>query len=178
MEDNQINLDDLDLDQIQDNADKTLKAKNRIHALAITAQESSKAKEAAEAAQKAAEEARALAEKERDFFKDFSKITSQHPAAAELQDKIFEKVRGGYTTEDATYAVLAKEGKLGGAQQAIGEQTQARMQDVVGGDATLTNIEGADKPLEQMTTEEKYSALREADQRGELHVLLTGRPRD
>src|ERR1035437_610055 len=70
-------------------------------------------------AEKAAVEAEAkmaTAEKERDFFKDFSGSISKYPSANEYQDAIKEKVMSGYTVEDATVSVLAKEGKLGTIQ--------------------------------------------------------------
>lgn len=52
------------------------------------------------------------AQKEVEFYKDFSQQTSKYKDAAEYQDQIKEKVLAGYSVEDATISVLAKEGKF------------------------------------------------------------------
>lgn len=94
--------------------------------------------------------------KERDFFKDFSGNIAKYPQATEYQDVIKEKVMSGYTVEDATIAVLAKEGKL----------TQAPTPTVppanpAGGSAP-TNVSSGEKPIEEMSRDEKRAALMEA----------------
>lgn len=175
MDENTINLDDLDLDNVEANAEKTLKVKNRFQQLANDKRTLAQEKEAESSARKVAEDGRLQAEKERDFFKDFSKLTGKYSAAADFQDKIFEKVKAGYTTEDATVAVLNAEGKLGGtqAQQVVQDTNivQHNSGEAAGGSA-VNNLEQGDKTIDQMTTEEKYKALQEADQRGELEPLL------
>ena len=98
---NELNL---DLDQIEINEEKKLQVKDRFAKLSEKMTLTAREKEEAEA--------RLQAEKERDFFRDFSQVSSKYPKATEYQAQILEKVDSGYTTEDATLAILAKEGKL------------------------------------------------------------------
>lgn len=165
MNEEELNLDDLD--SIQENAEKKLKVKNRFEQLSEKVILTSKEKEEALAKANQAEEARLKAERERDFYKDFSTNIAKYPNAAEYQDKIREKVQNGYQTEDAIISVLAKEGKLTTPPPPTPEIT------VEGGSAP-TITEGA-KSLADMTPEEKLAALAEADKAGELASALRGR---
>lgn len=97
---------------------------------------------------------RASAEKERDFFANFSEVVATNPAAKEHKEEILSKVKTGYTVEDATYAVLGKAGKLGGAPAA-----PASPPSPLGGSATITPPTGGEKPLGEMTTQEKRDRL-------------------
>lgn len=93
--------------------------------------------------------------KERDFFKEFSGNITKYPQATEYQDAIKDKVMLGYTVEDATVAVLAKEGKL------TMETPLAPKENPAGGSA-ITNIGGGEKTISEMTRDEKRDALVEA----------------
>jgi len=159
----------LDLDNLEVQAEEKLKVKNRFEKLSEKVILTSKEKEEALAKAQTSEDARLNAEKERDFYKDFSANVSKYPNAAEYQDKILEKVKGGYSTEDAMVAVLAKEGKLTPEVTTI---TPPETQ-VEGGSAQTTV--GGEKTLDTMTPEEKLSALTEADNRGELVGALRGK---
>jgi hypothetical protein len=94
--------------------------------------------------------------KERDFFKDFSGNIAKYPQATEYQDAIKERVMKGYTVEDATVSVLAKEGKL----QTPATPTPPK-ENPAGGSAT-TNAGSAEKELGEMSKEEKRAALVDA----------------
>lgn len=157
----------LDLDNLESNAEEKLKVKNRFEKLSEKVILTSKERDEATAKAKAEEEARLTAEKERDFYKDFSTSLSKYPTASEFQDKIWEKVKSGYSTEDATVAVLAKEGKLG-------VETTPETQPIVEGGSSPTIVEG-NKTLDTMTTEEKFNALQELDKGGNLERALRGR---
>src|SRR3990167_6391349 len=112
MEDNtelDLNLDDLD--QIETNTERKLEVKNRYQKLSEKVKLEAQGKADAETRFKSEEEARLRAEKERDFFKNFSQVSSKHPEAAQYQDQILERVNKGYDMEEAAVAVLAKEGK-------------------------------------------------------------------
>lgn len=123
---------------------------------------SSKVKETAQE-RDAAEAARVAAEKERDFYKGFSTVSTKYPAAAELQDKILEKVNAGYDIEDATVSVLNKEGKL--------TATPPPPPGPAAGGSAVVNIpEGGTKTPGDMNQAERRSALMEAEKRGDISV--------
>lgn len=99
---------------------------------------------------------RASAERERDFYANFSDMVATNPAAKDHKEDILSKVKGGYTVQDATYAVLGAAGKLGG--------TGAPPQPTVpvspaGGSATTQVPQSGDKAPTEMSLEEKRAAL-------------------
>lgn len=100
------------------------------------------------------------AAREAGFYKEFAGMVSKHPAATEFQDQIKEKVMAGYTPEDATYAILAKQGKLG--------QT-APVENPAGGSA-INQPPKAHKSLNEMTRDEMLAALKEAEKGNQLWV--------
>lgn len=163
MENEDLNL---DFDNIESNVEGKLKAKNRFEQLSEKVILTSKERDEAKANAESLTEAKLNAEKERDFYKDFSANVSKYPNASEFQDKILEKVKGGYSTEDAMVSVLAKEGKLNIASEASrGAPTQAE-----GGSAPTAL--GGDKNPNDMNIEDKRSALMEADKSGDLANAL------
>lgn len=85
---------------------------NRFKDLSDKVKTTAKERDDAAMLAKESESKRLEAEKERDFFKDFSTASSKYQGAAEYQDQILEKVKAGYDVEDAMVSVLAKEGKL------------------------------------------------------------------
>lgn len=149
---------DLDLDDQED------KINNRIRTLSEKVKSTAQERDELATKQKSSDEARAKAEKERDFFKDFSQLSSKYPAASSYQEKILEKVNAGYTAEDATLSILAKEGKL--TAQSAPEAPLPRADQVAGGSAATTVSDSGDKELRDMTTEEKRSALLEMEKGG------------
>ena len=151
----------LDLDTLEANAESKLQVKDRFAKLTEKGLEAEK-KAQAEAEARAQAEARATtAEKERDFFKSFSQISSKHPGAAEYQDQILEKVNKGYDPEDAALAVLAKEGKLGGNPAPTPKPIIAE-----GGSAPTNLGDTGGKDVKDMTSDEKAAALMQAEKEG------------
>ena len=150
MDNDELNL---DLDNLEVQAEEKLKVKNRFEKLSEKVITTSKERDEALSKAQADAEAKVKAEKERDFYKDFSANVSKFPNASAYQDKILEKVNAGYSTEDAMVAVLVKEGKF------TSETIQPDRPQVEGGSAT-TQMSG-DKSIHDMTTAEKFAALTE-----------------
>src|SRR3990167_6846125 len=88
------------------------KTQERITTLSSKVKKTAEQRDAEAEARKEAEAKTVVAEQERDFFKGFSTVSTKYPAAPEYQDKIWEKVKGGYSVEDAAVSVLNAEGKL------------------------------------------------------------------
>ncbi len=161
--------DELDLDGIEVGIEEKLKVKNRFEKLSEKVILTSKERdEKAQLADRLQGEVSNIS-KERDFYKDFSGNISKYPNASQFQDKILEKVRLGYSTEDAMVSVLAKEGQLSTSQP-----VQQRPASQIEGGSAPTMVEG-NKSLEDMTATEKYSMLADADKTGELARALMGR---
>ncbi len=93
----------------------------------------------------------ATLEKENAFNSGFSDVLGTHSAAKDHKDEIKAKVLAGYTVEDATYAVLGKAGKLGGAAP-----VQAQ---VGGGSADTTITQTSNKTVQEMSLSEKRDQL-------------------
>lgn len=157
-----LNLDELD--QIDSNSANKLQIKNRYQKLANDNRTLAQEKEAAEAKVKAEAERAASLEKEANFYKTFSQLSSKHPEATNYQEQILERVNKGYDPEEATLAVLAKEGKLGGFTPPA---PQVRPQNVEGGSA-MTQMPDGDKSLDEMSRNEKLDALLELEKSGDL----------
>lgn len=158
---------DLDLDNIEANTEKKLKVKNRFEELSEKVILTSKERDELAKSKQDLEAKNADISKERDFYKDFSASVSKYPGATAFQEKILEKVKGGYATEDAVVSVLAREGKLTQAP-VPGPDIQ-----VEGGSAP-TVFEG-NKTIQDMTSAEKLAALTEADKTGDLISALRSR---
>lgn len=114
----------------------------------LTAQERD---ELAEAKAKAEAET-VVARKEVEFYSSFADSASQYPGASEYKDAIKEKVMAGYTVEDATVSVLAKEGKLTSSPS-------PRPDSPAGGSATTALKGSGEKSATEMTQAERLEAL-------------------
>ena len=142
--------DDVDLDDTSDN-----KVEKRIKGL------SQKVKVTSDERDKLVIE-RDAAKKEVEFYSSFSNATDKYPLAKDFKDKIKEKVLAGYSVEDATVAVLAKEGKL--------TATSPETESPAGGSATNPPPTEGSKPLGEMTLEEKRAEVIKAVERGDISV--------
>jgi hypothetical protein len=111
--------------------------------------------------------ARQEAEKKVAFAEGFVDVISQNPAAKDFKEDIRAKVMGGYSMEDATYAVLGKAGKLGQQAQPV------ESQEVAGGSASTVITQTEEKTATTMTQAERRAAL--ADSQSELMDILTPR---
>ncbi len=121
---------------------------------------SSKVKTASEERDAARAEAEA-AKKTAAFANEFVDIAAEFPAAREHKADIEAKVMAGYSPKDAAFAVLGAAGKLG--------TPKVERQPVVGGSAPTTiSLQGGNKNIEEMTRDEKRSALLEAQRKGDL----------
>lgn len=105
--------------------------------------------------------ARETAERERDFFASFADTIAQYPVAKDHKDAIKSKVMAGYTVEDATVSVLAKEGKLNNTPKEVERETPA------GGSSVNLPTKGS-KGISEMTQAERRQALVDAEGRGDL----------
>src|SRR3990167_212937 len=154
---------ELDLEQLDNEIEKESKVEKRIKDLSekvrLTAEErDAERKKLEEYTSKTKE-----LERERDFFSSFSDIVSSNPAAKDHKDEILAKVKGGYSVDDATFAVLGKAGKLGHQEQRID------VGQVAGGSAAVNQpVLGGEKSIHEMTRDEKRAKLLEAEQRGEI----------
>lgn len=161
--DDELNL---DLDTIESNVQEKEKVKNRFEQLSekviLTSKERDEKAKLAETLQAD----NAAISKERDFFKDFSNNVSKYPAATEYQEQILEKVKAGYSTEDAIVSILNKEGKL--TPQAV-QQPQTQVE----GGSAPTTLEGT-KGIQDMSAEEKFNALNELSNE-DLRRAITGK---
>ena len=157
----------LDLDNIEAQESEKLKVKDRFAKLSSDYSQTKKEKEEAEAKLKAEADAKLQAEKERDFYKSFSQVSSKHPEATNYQDQILERVSKGMDTEEATVAVLYKEGKLSIPQPKVD------VGNVAGGSAP--NTPSVEKDFSEMTLDEKKGVMKELEKTGELERILTRR---
>lgn len=157
----------LELDAIESNTEERLKVKNRFQELSEKVKLTAQERDELSAAKKELESEKESLSKERDFYKDFSSNVSKYPGASDYQDQILEKVKAGYTTEDAMVAVLNKEGKLL-------PQTESRPNIQAEGGSAPTAMTG-NKSLDDMKTEEKLAALMELEKTGALANALRGR---
>lgn len=90
--------------------------------------------------------------RENSFNSSFADILGSFPSAKDYKDDIKAKVLAGYDPTDAALAVLGKAGKLG-AQPAIQPQNPA------GGSADTVMVQGADKPVSELSQEERRAIL-------------------
>ena len=134
---------------------KNNKIQERITNLSQKVELTAKERDELAAAKQAIEAEREAALKERDFYKNFNQQAAKYPGAIEYQDQILEKVKAGYSEEDATIAVLAKEGKFTPPAPKVEEQAP-----IAGGSATTT-VQGP-KPTSDMSQEERRAKLAEA----------------
>ena len=150
---------DLDLDPSQD----INREKDRNKKLADKVKTTSEERDALAKEKEEVSQAKAQAEKERDFYKGFSQVSSKYPGAHDYQDKILEKVNSGYDLEDATISILAKEGKYTPAQPAIEREIAA------GGSADIGMVEGGKQPHE-LSQDERRKELLKLESKGEFHL--------
>lgn len=146
----------------EDIIDQPSEAEKRIKKLSGDVRTMAGERDAEKLARETAENTAKEATRERDFYAGFADTVAANPAAKEHKDEILEKVKGGYSVEDATYAVLGKAGKLGGAP-AVEDSSPA------GGSATTTAAPAA-KTVSEMSREDKRKQLLDAQQKGDLFL--------
>ena len=147
---------DIDLDQLEADINNKNKIQKIITDLSEKVKITSDERDSLSLRAQQLEVERDNANKERDFYSKFSESSSKYQGANEFKDKIREKVMAGYDVEDATVAVLAKEGKLGSPTAQVAERDT-----VAGGSATTAMSGTGEKSLHEMSREEKRAALME-----------------
>lgn len=159
-----LNLDELT--QLDSQAEEKLKAKNRYQQLANDNRDLAQQREAESKARADAEAKAQEAEKKVEFYKNFSKISSKYPEAANFQDQILERVNKGLDVEEATLGLLAKEGKLNPPTA-----QPMDMPNPIGGSA-LNSLEAGPRDARDMNTGEMLDSLRDLEKSGELQRAL------
>lgn len=157
---------ELELD-LSENENINNRAEERIKDLSSKVRNTAKERDEAQAVAEAARAEAETATKERDFFKDFSTLASKYPNATEFQDKIMDKVRNGYSPEDATVSVLNAEGKLSAQPVEV-----APIVGPAAGGSASTVIPNGDRSVNEMSRDEKRAALEAASASGELGDVI------
>ena len=101
-------------------------------------------------------------QRERDFYSGFADVVVANPSAKDYKEDILTKVKGGYSVEDATFAVLGKAGKLG-------QPPPPPKENPAGGSAVTPPIPGQ-KILKEMSRDEKRTQLLELEARGDISI--------
>lgn len=139
-------------DELETELNQPSDSQKRIKSLSDKLVEKDQEKAVEQAGREKAEAEKAELSRERDFYQGFSDVVSTNPMAKDHKDEILAKVKGGYSVEDATYAVLGKAGKLG--------QPKTESMSAAGGSATTTlPQEGAEKSIGEMTQAERRAEL-------------------
>ena len=162
-----IMAEEIDLDVLDDDINRNNAIEERIKSLSGKVKSTAEERDAERARAEEAHAKLATAEKEIAFFSSFSDSLSKYPTASEYKDAIKEKVLSGYSVEDATVAVLAREGKLQGTQQT---QTYTPPPSPAGGSATNIPMGTGNKSLKEMSHSEKFQALKDAEARGDISM--------
>src|SRR3990167_6601315 len=161
--------DEIDLDQLDADLVERNRVEKRFNDLSEKVRLTSEERDEKDKLLKEQGDKNSELQKERDFYAGFSDVVSSNPAAKDHKDDILAKVKSGYTVEDATFAVLGKAGKLGQSGQPT-IPAPPKPENPAGGSAINQPTTGGQKPLNQMTREEKRAALVEAEARGDLGV--------
>lgn len=161
-----MNEESLELDLDLDGNENINKSEERIRNLSSKVRDTAKERDEAKAAQEMSEAARLAAEKKAEFLESFATVSATQPGAVEFKDAIQEKVLAGYTVEDATAAVLVAEGKY------TPPAVETPVEQAAGGSASNPPLQGAEKPVGEMSQEERRAQLIEADKRGEVSQIL------
>ena len=153
----------LDLESLDNDIEQNNKIEKRIKDLSEKVRLTSEERDAGKQKLEEFTSKTAELQRERDFYASFSDVVSTNPAAKDHKDDILAKVKGGYSVEDATFAVLGKAGKLG--------QPQPVVESPIGGSAAVNQpITGGSKSISEMTRDEKRNALLEAEKRGDISL--------
>lgn len=137
-------------------------AEKRIKQLSGKVKEEAEAKETERKAREEAEAKAIAAQKETEFYKNFSTISGKYSGAADHIDEIKAKVMAGYDIEDAAIAVTSR----AQAAQPVVEQTP-----IAGGSAVTNTPQSSEKGTNEMSTDEKRKILE--DRSDEIYKILS-----
>lgn len=138
------------------------RAEARIKELSDKVELTAKERDEKDALLKQQQEKATALERDNQFLTQFSDIVASNPQAKEHKDAILEKVRVGYTAEDATIAVLAKAGQY--------TPPTVERAPVAGGSAATTISTPGGKTVAEMTQQERKQALMDAEARGDISL--------
>jgi len=156
---NDLDLDLDSLDEAKPQVDNTNKLVERIRKLSEKVGKTQGEKDELAKLNEKLGKANADITTERDFYAAFTDVAAKYPGATEYKEVILEKVKSGYSVDDAAIATLAKEGKL--------PPLPAPAPENPAGGSSPTQLEtGGEKTIDEMTTEEKRAKLVEALNRG------------
>ena len=154
---------ELDLETLDTQIEKDNKVEKRIKDLSEKVRLTSEERDELKRLSTEKDSAIANLTKERDFLNQFGDALAKYPDATSYKDKIKEKVLKGYSVEDATVATLASEGKF--------TAKAPEVENPAGGSAAITQpVIASEKPISQLTREEKRQKLIDAEQRGDISV--------
>lgn len=159
----------IDLDSLDQEIEKENKVEKRIKDLSDKVRLTSEERDEQKKLVKEQADRIANLEKENTFNSGFADVLSTHPNAKDYKDKIKEKVMAGYSVDDATYAVLGKEGKLGQSEP-VPQSTPPR-ENPAGGSSITNMPEGSGKKsMSELSRDEKREQLLEAERRGDISL--------
>lgn len=157
-------MDDFSLENLEKEIEVKNKVEERIKNLSEKVRLTSEERDNLAKLKQDLEIERDTAIKEKNFYANFADSVSKYPEAAQFKDKIREKVLAGYDPEDATLAILAREGKLSQKQEAVVERESP-----AGGSASTNVPISGSKPVKDMSRDEKRAALLDLESNGELN---------
>lgn len=158
---------DIDLPEEGDGTDINNSVQKRIKTLSEKVRLTSEERDELAKAKETLETEKAAALKERDFYANFADMTGKYQGASEHKDAIKEKVMKGYSVEDATVAVLAQEGKLGGS---VSTTPASKPESAAGGSSVNTPMSSEEKPINEMTRDEKLAKLKQYEAEGIIGI--------
>jgi len=165
-------IEEVDLDEVDKSINKKNKVEERIKDLSHKVKTTAEERDELQKLTKQLEEERDEAKREAEFYTSLSTVTDKYPDAREYKDDILEKVKSGYSIEDAAIAILVKEGKYTapGAGETT-KETPPSVDETAGGSATNVPQMG-EKTIKEViqdgTQEEKRAALVEEEKKGNL----------
>jgi len=99
------------------------------------------------------------------FNGQFNQLSGIYPHAKDFREVIREKVKNGYTVDDAVVSVLKKEDKLITAEQIAAENNKG---DGLGGSAETGDLSGQNKG--EKTLADYEQEFKDAEARGDIKI--------
>ena len=90
---------------------------------------------------------------------------AKYPDAVSHKEAIKDKVLKGYSMNDAIISTLASEGKYNPPVK-----LETPPENPAGGSAATRPLTGGEKPISELTREEKRAKFLEAEQRGDISI--------
>jgi len=148
---------DLDLEALDENIEKKNKVEERIKDLSSKVKMTSEERDELAKSVEELTEANKSITQERDFLASFTDATAEFPGAVEHKDAILEKVKSGYSVEDAALVIMNAN-----KPEEPDETTEkdVKPDSPAGGSAVSPPATGGAKPLDEMDSAEKLTELK------------------